>query len=398
MKRLLSLFALLVSILSVHAEATIGYLLTESDKYAFPEENIDGIAQKPEYHAAEWFEQNYIQTGKGTFISLTEVTTADLRTLKAIWVNVDRVGLSNLAAAGINNEVVAALKQYVANGGNLFVTKQANQIIYQIGRIGYAPTWESNAYVAGNDVWHINPHLCIHPTMGGEIDCSTHPIYTDLYTQTRSFEHNGVYHEYSAYPLVGEITRTNNNNMWVDMFRKDPTTGGQMAAKEGYTHYNNLDKRRLTDFEADWNCKVLAVWGQVLDACSPGLIIFNPTEDFKGQIISCGFAAYQWGTNNDMIANVRQLSANALAILTGEEPGKTIPTDSVVSSGDRIFYMDMELEGKYTKEKVSDQYVRVPCTASDPIVVDGVKGKAIRTDGYSTYMNIELDDTHIPRI
>ncbi len=398
MKRFLSLFALLVVVLSVHAEATIGYLMTQEEKSSFAEEIIDGIAQKPEYHAADWFEQKYIQTGKGKFISLTEMTTADLSAFKAIWVNVDRVGLSNLAAAGITNEVIAALKKYVANGGNLFVTKQANQIIYQIGRIGYAPTWESNSYVAGNDVWHINPHLTIHPDMGGEIDCSTHPIYTDLYTQIRSFEHNGVYHEFSAYPLVGEITRTNNNNMWVDMFRKDPITGGQMAAKEGYTHYNNLDKRRLTDFEADWNCKVLAVWGQVLDACSPGLIIFNPTEELKGQIISCGFAAYQWGTNNDMIANVRQLSANALALLTGEEPGISIPTDTTTTLGDRIFYLDMELEGKYTKELVSDQYVRVPCTASDPIVVDGAKGKAIRTDGYSTYMNIELADTQLQRI
>ncbi len=398
MKHLLSLFALLVFVLNVHAEVTIGYLMTQNDKSAFPEESINGIAQKPEYHAANWFEQNYIQTGKGKFISLNEVTTADLSALKAIWVNVDRVGLSNLAATGINSEVVAVLKKYVENGGNLFVTKQANQIIYQMGRMGYAPTWESNSYVAGNDVWHINPHLCLHPDMGGEIDCSAHPIYTDLYTQTRSFEHNGVYHEFSAYPLVGEITRTNNNNMWVDMFRKDPTTGGQMAAKEGYTHYNNLDKRRLTDFEEDWNCKVLAVWGQVLDACSPGLIIFNPTEDFKGQIISCGFAAYQWGTDNDMIANVRQLSANALAILTGEEPGITLPPDTTTSSGDRIFYMDMELEGKYTKEHVSAQSIRVPCTATDPIAVDGVKGKAIRTDGYSTYMNIALNDTQLQLI
>ena len=113
MKRILSLFALLVYALCIHAEVTVGYLMTLNDKSAFPQETIGGIAQQPEYHAADWFEQNYIQTGKGKYLSLSEITTADLSQLKVIWVNVDRVGLSNLAAAGINNDVVAVLKRYV---------------------------------------------------------------------------------------------------------------------------------------------------------------------------------------------------------------------------------------------------------------------------------------------
>lgn len=399
MKHLLSLFALLVYALCIHAEVTVGYLMPLNDKSAFPQESIDGIAQKPEYHAADWFEQNYIQTGKGKYLSLSEITTADLSQLKAIWVNVDRVGLSNLAATGINNDVVAALKRYVQNGGNLFVTKQANHIIYQMGRIGYAPTWESNSYVPGNDVWHINPHLCLHRDMGGEVDNSNHPIFTNCFTETRYEENGGTNYEYDAYPLVGAITRTNNNNMWVDMFRKDPNTGGQMAVTDGYTHYNNIDRRRLTEFEADWNCKVLAVWGQVLDACSPGLIIFNPQGEFKGKIISCGFAAYQWGTNNDKIANVRQLSANALSILTGETPKTEEPeVDIPVTSGERAFYMNMELNGKYTTEAISKQSIRVPCTATDPISVAGAKGKAIRTDGYSTFMNITLNNAQLQQL
>ena len=395
MKRILSLFALLVYALCIHAEVTVGYLMTLNDKSAFPQETIGGIAQQPEYHAAEWFEQNYIQTGKGKYLSLSEITTADLSQLKVIWVNVDRVGLSNLAAAGINNDVVAVLKRYVQNGGNLFVTKQANQIIYQMGRMGYAPTWESNSYGAGNDVWHINPHLCLHLDMGGEVDNSNHPIFTNCFTETRFEENGGASYEYDAYPLVGAVTRTNNNNMWVDMFRKDPNTGGQMATTDGYTHYNNLDKRRLTDFEEDWNCKVLAVWGQVLDACSPGLIIFNPHGEFQGKIISCGFAAYQWGTNNDKIANVRQLSANALSILTGEEPEQNIPVDTTSTIGDRVFYMDMEMEKNYTRELISNKTYLVPFMATNPIVVDGAVGNAIRTDGYSTYITVKMQEKQL---
>lgn len=395
MKKIIYSFALVLWTLTMHAEATVGYLLTESDKTKFPEELVKGIAQQPERNAAAWFETNYIQQGKGRFVSLADVQNGNLTDLKTIWVNVDRVGLTNLAAAGITDAVVAGLKQYAQAGGNLFITKQANQIIYQMGRMGYAPTWESNGYQQGEDIWHINPHLCLLPVMGGEIDCSNHPIYEDLYTQWRSFDDNAVNYEYTAYPLVGAVTRTNNNNMWVDMYRRDTITGGVMKVSYGYTHYDNKDRRRVTDFETDWNCKVLAVWGQVLDACSPGLIIFNPTEEYKGTIISCGFAAYQWGTDNDMISNVQQLSANAISLLSGVDIEPDINLDTIPRSGDTIFYMNMELEKKYTKEIISDQWVRVPCTATDPIVVPGAKGNAVRTDGYSTFMTASLDDNQV---
>ena len=395
MKKFLSLIIISVFAWNVYAQATIGYLTTITDPTKFPEEVFNGVAQKPEYNAYTWFDNHYVQTGKGRFITLDEVRNGHCSDLKAIWVNVDRVGLKDLAAAGITANIILELKKYVENGGNLFVTKQANMLINAIGRIGYAPNWTNGGYMQGGDVWHINPHLCLLPVMGGEVDCSTHPIYTNLYTQQRSFDYEGAIHEYSAYPLVGAVARTDNNNMWIDMFRKDPTTGGKMEPQEGYTHYDNTDRRRLTDFETDWNCKVLAVWGQVLDACSPGLIIFNPHENFKGTIISCGFAAYQWGTSNDMISNVQRLSKNALSLLIGEEPEVSIPTDTTTTSGQRVFYMNMELDGKYTKEQISDQSLRVLCTATDPISVDGAVGKAIRTDGYSTYITVNLNDEQI---
>ena len=187
--------------------------LTENMGVSFVDDEHDTPSLASANGSAVWFENNYVQSGKGRFITLSEAMNDDLSSYKAIWVNVDRVGLSSLSNIGISANVILGLKKYVENGGNLFVTKQANQIIHAMGRIGYAPTWESNGYHQGADVWHINPHLCLLPSMGGEIDCSNHPIYTDLYTQIRSFEHNGIYQEYTAYPLVGEVTRTNNNNI-----------------------------------------------------------------------------------------------------------------------------------------------------------------------------------------
>lgn len=355
MKKIFFLMALTCMVLSAHAEATIGYLMTMNKKEAFPAEKFEGVDEKPEYNAAAWFETNYINKGIGEFVSLPKVAMGGLEALqsyKAIWVNVDRVDLVDLEAAGITEDVVAGLKAYVENGGNLFVTKQANQIIYQMGRMGYAPGWANGGYHVGGDVWQINPHLCLWPPMGGAIDRSNHPIYNGLTTETRTFDFTyegdtaATQVPFEVFPMVGAVSRTDNNNMWTDMFRKDPVTGGQMDELEGTTHYQNDNPLRLTDFEEDWNCKVLSVWGHVLDACAPGLIVFNPDGDFKGQIISCGFAAYQWGTSNNFISNVQQLTANALDILTGKvnTSVENVTTTKVVKGVYNIFGQKIERE------------------------------------------------------
>lgn len=354
MKKFFFLMALATMVLSVQAEATIGYLMTMNNKDAFPAENFEGVDEKPEYNAAAWFETNYINKGIGRWVTLPEVAMGGweaLQSLKVIWVNVDRVDLADLEAAGVNADVVAGLKAYVENGGNLFVTKQANQIIYQMGRIGYEPNWGAGGYHVGGDNWQINPNLCLWPPMGGAIDRSNHPIFKGLTTETRSFDFTyegdtaATPVPYEVFPLVGAVSRTDNNNFWIDYFRKDPVTGGKMEELEGTTHYQNDNKLRLTDYEEDWNLTVLAVWGQVLDNCSGGLVVFNPEGNFKGTIISCGFAAYQWGTSNNFISNVQQLTANALEILAGDNTAvENVATNNVVKGVYNIFGQKIERE------------------------------------------------------
>ena len=312
MKKFFFMMALATMVLSVHAEATIGYLLTVNNKDAFPAETIEGVDEKPEYNAAAWFEANYIEKGIGRWVKLPEAAMGDLSALKAIWVNVDRVDLPDLETAGINADVVAGLKAYVENGGNLFVTKQANNIIYEMGRMGFAPNWANGGYHMGGDNWSINPYLALWEGLGGVIDRSEHPIYKGLVTEVQPD------HGKDVFPMVGANARTDNNCFWIDYFRKDPETGGKMEATEGYTHYDNGNPLRLSEYEADWNLTVLGVWGQVQDHCSGGLVVFNPEGTFKGTIISCGFAAYQWGTSNLFIDNVQKLTANALEILAGK--------------------------------------------------------------------------------
>lgn len=318
MKKFFFLMALCTMVLSLQAEAYIGYLMTMADIADFPAEEFEGVAQQPEKNAAQWFKENYVDKGIGRFVTVPEVALGGveaLSDLKAIWVNLDRMGTPNLAAYQIDADFVKGLGDYVKAGGNLFMTKKANQIIFEMGRMGYAPGWNDTGYHMGGDDWAINPYLALWEGLGGVIDKSKHPLYEGLETVVNPD------HGKDVFPMVGANPRTDNNDFWVDYFRKNPETGLYISNEDvqgnpekwgDYCHYDNGNPLRLSEYEADWNLEVLGVWGQVQDHCSGGLVIFKPEGDFKGTIVSCGFAAYQWGSSNLWLDNVKKLSANAL--------------------------------------------------------------------------------------
>lgn len=290
----------------------------------FPAESYNGVNQQPEKNAAIWFNENYVENETGAFISLADMAAGiSVEEYSTLWVNVDRVGLSDLAAAGITDAIIAKIADYVKAGGNLYLTKQANMIAYKMGRMGYAPGWGNGGYVDGGDVWTINAQLGLWPGIGHDpYDRRQHPVfdYVDVATDINAYTYDEQVYYFETMPMVGAVARTDNNNMWVDMFRKDPDTGGQMPETEGYTHYQNDNYLRLEDFEADWNCTVLAVWGHVVDFCGSGIIEFKPQGEFKGGILTNGFAAYQWGTSNDYLDNVKQLTESSLAFLEDYTP------------------------------------------------------------------------------
>jgi hypothetical protein len=309
----------------VCANAQFAYLLTASSISALPAENFGGVDQKPEQNAANWFQSTFVNAGKGQFVSIADLKAGLSNDVKVLWINIYRVGIEKLADAGLDDAAIAAVKNFVANGGQLYLTKQATLIAHNIGRMGYAPSWASDGYTNGGDVWSINARLGMAKEISEKFDRSSHPIFKDLLTNNNGTwdDYEGQLHHFELFPMVGAVARTDNNNFWGDLFRKDPGTGGAMPETEGVTHYNNLEPLRLTEFESDWNCTVLAVWGHVLDFCAAGLIEFKPVSGFDGYILINGFAAYQWGTSNDYIANVKQLTKNALEYLLSKAGGSS---------------------------------------------------------------------------
>ena len=323
------LLSLAVMMAAMTLNAQMAYLLTESAIENLPDEE----GQKPEQNAANWFKATYVDTNHGQFVSLSQLK-AGLSTddIKVLWINIDRTGLADLAAAGIDADAVAQIKAFVEAGGDLLLTKQAAHLAYQTGRIGYAPGWNSVGYHDGGDTWFIKTKLGTDPNIP-TTDRSNHAIYKDI-----AMNDNG------EFPLVGAVRRSDRNNNWGDYLRREPLAPGQE------THYDNANILRLQDFESDWNCQALATWPHIQDYCLPMVIDFLPNwESFQGGMLAICLAAYQWGTaNNDAtnFGNVKKLTENSLVYLLGYDPNagqdptsveqvsnNQIPTTKVIENG-----------------------------------------------------------------
>lgn len=283
--------------------------------------------QDPEINFANWFDETYVFEDEGEFITIAEIATRAAE-FDVLVINCDRVGLErDDFKAFFNAATVTALVNYVANGGNLYLSKQATELLYMMGRIGYEPAYGCGGYHKGGDVWRINPVLGLWPWCHPVQDNTNHPIFAGLepVKQGDVLERKPEYEgeevpsiPFYAFDMVGEDPRSDNNCFWIDYMRKDPVTGGAMPETEGVTHYQNDNPLRYADFVEDWNCKPLACWGQVTDFCAPGIIEWYGDTETAGTIITNGFAAYQWGKSNSKIDNIKLLTANIISYLTPE--------------------------------------------------------------------------------
>ena len=264
--------------------------------------------EQPEQQAYNWFISTY---GAGNVVDMNNIPT-DASTYKVLWVNVER----DLSEGDFDNlfpvEKRTALSNYVKAGGNLLLTKKASRLACHIGRMGdrggskYYPSWNSSGYKDGNDVWTINAMIGVGHTLR---DARQHPIFKDM---TKG-QYNNYTHE--SFPLIGKVKRSDDNCIWTEMETK---AGGD-------TPNDNIST--LNNFQSEWNCQVLAVWGQVRNYCAPVIVEFFPQNEYKGTVLSIGSNAYQWGTSNDYISNVQKLTQNALTYLSqgGVEYGYYMP-------------------------------------------------------------------------
>lgn len=283
--------------------------------------------------AAKWFEQTYKD---GVLITPTTLDKIDASKLDALWVNIDRLaigkGVGNLPAEFGNPEVIAALKKYVAEGGNLFLSKHATQLITELGRVpsDFAPGIFGDADGgAGTDVWCVNAYLGSMQLAATDRDDSqiydrrNHPIYAGLEEYEANYKEGIAMFPHPSFPLLGTgdgsaMHREDHNCMW-DL--------------NAYT-WSAEGKNTLEQMEAQFGCKVIGTWGHVQDYCVAGIVDFEPTASVKGRIVANGLAAYEWAPRSGVNAyhnNITKMTENTLDYLAsfGTTAVGTIATEVV---------------------------------------------------------------------
>ena len=249
-----------------------------------------------EKDAVAWFQQNYVNAGKGVLLTPATIDDLDAEQQAACWVMCDRIGVAhgwqNLPGNLASNDVINALKAFTADGGNLFLTNHATQLTVAVGRIAdaYAPGIFGNGEGGqNNDVWGSQP--VIGNAEGQIYDHSGHDIYRGM-TFT-----SGLY-ERSIYCFEGAGVKGDHNCMW------DLNAYGLAPEPNVVKAWEDLT-----------NSEVLGTWNHVVDYCCAGIIDFAPTTTFPARILAVGLASYEWniGGTNDYQAQLEKFTSNCLS-------------------------------------------------------------------------------------
>ena len=268
---------------------TVGYLLVTSTVSELPE---------AERIAAEWFQTNYVDKGEGAFVSLAALPAITKDQFAALWIHFDRldieVGYQNLP---LDNDAISAIQDYYYDGGNLYLSKMATQVITAVGRCTMAPNlFYSGEGSVGGDVWYCNAQM----GTGGQwqYDRRSHQVFRGMTAD------NSFYTDHSAYPLIGMTFRTDHNCMW------DLNACGLAVTT------NTIEA-----WEQATTSTVLGTWGQVVDYCCAGIVDFAPSGAALGRALCNGLAAYQFTSDNQYADNIFQMTKNSLDYVRGyQEP------------------------------------------------------------------------------
>lgn len=258
--------------------------------YNTPEE-IEDDDEKASY---AWFKKQFVN---GKVVTPAMLTSEDLSVYDVIWVHIDRVGIgAGWDKLPLSTDAIAALTTYYKNGGNLFLSNHATQLVVPLGRTERAPgIFADGEGGDGADVWTINANI------GMEYDHRSHPVFAGMVTSDQ-FSHE-------TFPLIGPGRREDHNCMWDLNFYGFPGL---------YPNAGNIVKA----FEEENNATVLATWGHVTDYCCAGMVEFASTAEYQGTCIALGLAAYEWNQNSNLNVyqdNIVLMTKNILHYLSAKK-------------------------------------------------------------------------------
>ena len=192
------------------------------------------------------------------------------------------------------------MARYVAEGGNVFLTKMATQLTVPYGILApeFAPgIFGSGEGGEGNDNWCVNAQIGY---MNHESNPSQYYDHRadDIYKGMTTLPDYG--HE--TFALEGPGWREDHNCMW-DLNAYQYTAQGA----------NTVEK-----FQNQNNCIVLGTWAHVVDYAVAGIVQFNPTAEHLGSCIAIGLSAYEFAQRggNPYQDNVNRLTQNCISVLS----------------------------------------------------------------------------------
>lgn len=278
MKKFKFLF-LLISLL-----VCCGQLAKAQTKVGIFVEKTTGL-DDDEQAAYDWFIGNDNLQGLNKVVFTPDnISTLDANDVKVLWIPINRQGNN-----GDNEDVVKpsaiydykeVLKNYVKNGGNLYLTNHATLLVSEIGRISdkYNPNTVTYGVPFENtDPWGVNPHFA-------DMDYRGHVLYSGFSAGSKGNLWNDNYF------LNSGTSKEDHNCLWT-----------------GFSY---------TDFINATNSHILGKWSQNGDTDNFGVVEFMPSGDYKGTILCNGLAAYEWNCkDNEFACNIKKFTENSISYL-----------------------------------------------------------------------------------
>ena len=364
----------------------VAYLLPENldPNNTAKDEPLEVVDQDDERTALEWFISDLVNTNQGAILQPKDLANLDPSEYTTMWVHIDRDG----AAAEFNNwgglnntNNVTMLVRYAKNGGNLLLTKHAIQLVADKykwrnnANDGYTEStivsmercWDAYPIVVergeglkadNKDEWVINPvigqgrrsdgngyvrylnydNAYHHATVTTPIhDNFANHLYYNMAISTDTYPIgtiDGDANKYDVYTILGAQQTANN--------KEDHNCGWLFDVNNGQYETEN---DYITAFERDNVCTVLGQWGHKTALDNAMIVQFHKTgawnqNAWEGEIICFGLGAYEWQPGDDngnpdrtlenpFIANIKQLTLNALNVLENDMSGAETTTFEV---------------------------------------------------------------------
>lgn len=260
-----------------------GQLAKAQTKVGIFVEKTTGLDDDDEQAAYVWFNDEY-NPGHGlekvvfTPNNINELSATDV---KVLWIPINRLGDNiDVVKPKAIYDHVEALKNYVKNGGNLYLTNHATLLVSAIGRIDdqYKPNTVTYGAPAENkDPWGVNPRFA-------DMDYRGHVLYSGFEAGSKGNLWDDNYFLNSGSP------KEDHNCLWKDF---------------DYTDFINVT-----------NSHILGKWSNNGDTNNFGVVEFMPNGDYKGTILCNGLAAYEWNCDgNEFVKNIKKFTENSISYL-----------------------------------------------------------------------------------